>query len=56
MIRPAFHDYLIETQDKKNPLAITTSMPQYPTGYMYLDYGTGSYLTVCDAAVVPSTF
>ena len=20
MIRPAFHDYLIETQDKKNPL------------------------------------
>lgn len=53
MIRPAFHDYLIETQDKKNPLAITTSMPQYPTGYMYLDYGTGSYLTVCDDDEVP---
>lgn len=53
MIRPAFHDYLIETQDKKNPLAITTSIPQYPTGYMYLDYGTGSYLTVCDDDEVP---
>jgi len=53
MIRPAFHDYLIETQDKKNPLAITTSMPQYPTGYMYLDYGTGSYLTVCDEDEIP---
>lgn len=53
MIRPAFHDYLIETQDKKNPLAITTSMPKYPTGYMYLDYGTGSYLTVCDDDEVP---
>ena len=53
MIRPAFHDYLIETQDKKNPLAITTSMPQYPTGYMYLDYGTGSYLTVCADDEVP---
>ena len=34
-------------------MAITTSMPQYPTGYMYLDYGTGSYLTVCDDDEVP---
>lgn len=48
-----FKDYIISTQDKKNPLAITTSMPQYPTGYMYLDYGTGSYLTVCDDDEVP---
>lgn len=48
-----FREYLLETQDKKNPLSITTSMPQYPTGYMYLDYGTGSYLTVCDDDEVP---
>lgn len=48
-----FRDYVMQTQTKKESLASTTSMPQYPTGYMYLDYGTGSFLTVCDDEEVP---
>lgn len=43
----------METQGKKDALLTATSMQQYPTGYMYLDYGTGSYLTVCDDDEVP---
>src|SRR5699024_827908 len=43
-----FKEFILNNQDKKNPLYITTSMVQYPTGYMYLDYGTGSYVTVCN--------
>lgn len=43
-----FKEFILSNQDKKNPLYITTSMVQYPTGYMYLDYGTGSYVTVCN--------
>lgn len=55
MIQPIidFGDYIAQTQSKKESLAVTTSMPQYPTGYMYLDYGTGSFLTVCDDEEVP---
>lgn len=48
-----FHSYILNTQSKKDALMTTTSMPQYPSGYMYLDYGTGSYLTVCDDDEVP---
>jgi len=50
-----FNKYIRETQGKneKNLLSTVTSMPQYPTGYMYLDYGTGSYLTVCDENECP---
>ncbi|MCM1230207.1 MAG: hypothetical protein NC489_08740 [Ruminococcus flavefaciens] len=43
-----FRDFLLANQDKKNPIETVTSMVQYPTGFMYLDYGTGSYLTVHD--------
>lgn len=43
-----FKEYVMSTQSKKDALVMATSMPQYPTGYMYLDYGTGSYLTVYD--------
>lgn len=48
-----FKDFIISTNDKKNSLSISTSMPQYPTGYMYLDYGSGSYLTVYDEDECP---
>lgn len=43
-----FRDFLNANQDKKNPIQSITSMVQYPTGFMYTDYGTGSYLTVHD--------
>lgn len=52
-MRADFKDFLSQNNDKKNPLAVVTSMPQYPTGYMYLDYGAGSYLTVHDDDEVP---
>lgn len=48
-----FTDFLVETSDKKNPLNIATVMPQHPTGFMHLDYGCGSYLTVYDENEVP---
>lgn len=41
-----FMSFLEDNADKKNPLTITTTMPQYPTGFMYLDYGVGNYLNV----------
>ena len=44
-----FMDFLTENTDKKNQLMIATSMMQYPTGFMYLDYGVGSYATVYDS-------
>ncbi len=43
-----FRDFLEANQDKKNPISTVTSMVQYPTGFLYTDYGTGSYLTVHD--------
>ena len=43
-----FLNFLHDNMDKKNPLQIATSMPQYPTGFMYLDYGNGSYMNVYD--------
>ena len=49
----SFRDFIVETNDKKNSLSTVTSMPQYPTGYMYLDYGAGSYLTVYDDDETP---
>lgn len=41
-----FKEFLIANQDKKHQLDIVSTMPQYPTGYTYLDYNTGSYTTV----------
>lgn len=48
-----FADFVASTNDKKNPLAVTSVMPQHPTGFMYLDYGCGSYLNVYDDNEVP---
>jgi len=48
-----FLDYLYDNMDKKNPLQVASSMPQYPTGFMYLDYGNGSYMNVYDDDEVP---
>lgn len=31
---------------KDNPFMYATTMPQHPTGFMYLDYGCGSYVNV----------
>lgn len=43
-----FADFLLSTADKKNPVEMATIMPQHPTGFMYLDYGCGSYMNVYD--------
>lgn len=48
-----FMDFLLATEDKKHPVSNTISMYQFPTGFMYLDYGVGSYLTVLDDDEVP---
>ena len=48
-----FSDYLKSTADKKNPVTTVTNMVQHPTGFMYLDYGCGSYLTVYDEDETP---
>lgn len=48
-----FKAFLLETQDKKKPIEFMSTMPQYPTGFMYLDYGAGSYVTVHDENEVP---
>lgn len=48
-----FMDFLTETNDKKNPMDVTTIQPQHPTGFMYLDYGCGSYLNVYNDDEVP---
>lgn len=43
-----FQSY-IETTMKKSDIPVTaTSMIQYPTGFMHLDYGAGSYMNVYD--------
>ena len=49
----SFREYVQSTQSKKDPVSSITTMQQYPTGYMYLDYGTGSYLTVYDEDEIP---
>ena len=41
-----FKEFLIANQDKKHQLDIVSTMPQYPTGYTYLDYNTGSYTSL----------
>ena len=38
---------------KDNPFMTTTTTPQHPTGFMYLDYGCGSYLNVYNEDEVP---
>lgn len=43
-----FINFLETNNDKKNPIMVATSMMQHPTGFMYLDYGVGSYMTVYD--------
>lgn len=50
-----FMEYLKENEDKKNPVRATTSMVQSATGFMYLDYGNGSILTVYDDDEIPVT-
>ena len=42
-----FKDY-VEESNKKNPVMFTTNMVQHPTGFPYLDYGSGGYLTIYD--------
>lgn len=46
----SFNEFIQQTADKKNPAYSATSntIVQYPTGYIYLDYSSGSYLTVHD--------
>ena len=43
-----FMQFLSENKDKNNSLLVASSMMQYPTGFMYLDYGVGSFMTVSD--------
>lgn len=43
-----FMNFVSDNADKKNPLLVTSSMIQHPTGFMYLDYGVGNYMTVYD--------
>lgn len=50
-----FMEYLKENEDKKNPVKATTNMFQHPTGFMYMDYGAGSILTVYDDDEIPIT-
>lgn len=38
---------------KDNPFMYSTTMPQHPTGFMYLDYGCGSYVTVYNDDEIP---
>ena len=38
---------------KDNPFMMTTTLPQHPTGFMYLDYGCGSYVNVYNEDEVP---
>lgn len=53
MSKVDFMSFLETSATKKDPLLVATSMPQHPTGYMYLDYGAGSYLNVYDDDEVP---
>lgn len=48
-----FKEFLVANQDKKHPLEIVSTTPQFPTGYMYLDCNTGSYTTVYNEAEEP---
>lgn len=43
-----FNSFLNDSFKKNEIPVTTTSRLQYPTGFMYLDYGAGSYLTVYD--------
>lgn len=38
---------------KDNPFMYSTTMPQHPTGFMALDYGCGSYVTVYNDDEIP---
>lgn len=38
---------------KDNPFMYSTTMPQHPTGFMYLDYGCGSNVTVYNDDEIP---
>lgn len=48
-----FKEYLLDSVKSSEIPVTATSKIQYPTGFMYLDYGSGSYLTVCDDEEVP---
>ena len=44
-----FYDFLQSTAEKNKIMTTATSKIQYPTGFMFMDYGAGSYLNVYDA-------
>ena len=44
-----FYDFLQSTAEKNKIMTTATSKIQYPTGFMFTDYGAGSYLNVYDA-------
>ena len=48
-----FNSFLNDSFKKNEIPVTTTSRLQYPTGFMYLDYGAGSYLTVYDEEEYP---
>lgn len=43
-----FQSYIVSTMKKSDIPITATSMIQYPTGFMHLDYGAGSYMNVYD--------
>ena len=48
-----FSNFIKDNATKKNNIPVTTSMMQHPTGFMYMDYGAGTYLNVYDDDEVP---
>lgn len=49
----SFRDYVMSTMSKNEQTSMISSIPQYPTGFIYLDYMTGSYLNVYDTDECP---
>ena len=44
----SFSEFLNETSKGKDSVYQTSTIPQYATGFIYLDYSTGAYITVSD--------
>lgn len=51
-----FQSFLSNTVKKSDIPVTATSKIQYPTGFMHLDYGAGSYLTVKDEDDIPKFY
>lgn len=49
----SFREFLSESAKGKEKVSQTTTIPQYATGFLYLDYATGAYLTVSDESDAP---